>query len=79
MLAVAAACHSSDPARAAAERFLDLHYVEIDITEDPEIAESAGVVGTPTVQFFRDKSKVGEMMGVKQKSQYREAIESHLA
>jgi thioredoxin reductase (NADPH) len=55
-----------------------IHYVEIDITEDPEVAESAGVIGTPTVQFFKDKAKVGEMMGVKQKSQYREAIEGHL-
>jgi thioredoxin reductase (NADPH) len=74
-------CHSLKPilAKVVDEFPGKLHYVEIDITEDPEIAESAGVVGTPTVQFFKDKGKVGEMMGVKQKSQYREAIESHLA
>jgi thioredoxin reductase (NADPH) len=73
-------CHTLKPILSkVVEEFKEaIHYVEIDITEDPEIAESAGVIGTPTVQFFKDKDKVGEMMGVKQKSQYREAIESHL-
>ncbi|MGA1285374.1 MAG: thioredoxin-disulfide reductase [Prochlorothrix sp.] len=55
-----------------------LHYVEIDIEQDPEIAESAGVTGTPTVQFFKAKAKVAESKGVKQKSQYRSLIEAHL-
>lgn len=27
-----------------------VHYVEIDVEQDPEIAEGAGVNGTPTVQ-----------------------------
>jgi hypothetical protein len=27
-----------------------VHYVEIDIEEDPDIGQSAGVQGTPTVQ-----------------------------
>jgi thioredoxin reductase (NADPH) len=73
-------CHTLKPILSkVAEEFADqIHYVEIDIVEDPAIAESAGVIGTPTVQFFMDKAKVGEMMGVKQKSQYREAIEGHL-
>jgi thioredoxin reductase (NADPH) len=30
-----------------------VHYVEIDIEQDPEIAEAAGVNGTPTVQVRR--------------------------
>lgn len=55
-----------------------IHYVEIDVEQDPEIAESAGVVGTPTIQFFKLKDKVGELKGVKPKSQYREVISSHL-
>jgi thioredoxin reductase (NADPH) len=54
-----------------------IHFVEIDIEQDPEIAENAGIVGTPTIQFFKDKAKVAEVKGVKQKSQYRELIESH--
>lgn len=56
-----------------------IHYVEIDITEDPDIAESAGVTGTPTVQFFKDKALVGELRGMKPKSQYRELIGTNLA
>lgn len=55
-----------------------IHYVEIDIEQDPDIAEAAGVVGTPTIQFFKHKEKVGELKGVKQKSQYRQAIEANL-
>jgi thioredoxin reductase (NADPH) len=55
-----------------------IHFVEIDIDKDPEIAESAGIVGTPTIQFFKNKDKVAEVKGVKQKSQYRELITSHL-
>lgn len=73
-------CHSLSPIlnKVVAEFEGKIHYIEIDITEDPEIAESAGVIGTPTIQFFKNKDKVGEMIGVKQKSQYREMIESHL-
>jgi thioredoxin reductase (NADPH) len=73
-------CHTLKPilGKVVDELADKVHYVEIDITEDPEIAESAGVIGTPTVQFFKDKAKVGEMIGVKQKSQYREAIAGHL-
>ncbi len=55
-----------------------IHYVEIDIEQDPNIAEAAGVTGTPTIQFFKHKDKVGELKGVKQKSQYRQLIESNL-
>ncbi|NDJ17861.1 thioredoxin-disulfide reductase [Myxacorys almedinensis] len=55
-----------------------IHFIEIDIEEDPDIAESAGISGTPTIQFFKHKDKVAEVKGVKQKSQYRELIESHL-
>ena len=55
-----------------------IHYVEIDIEEDPEIAENAGIVGTPTIQYFKDKALVTELKGVKPKSQYRELIASNL-
>lgn len=36
----------------------DIHYVEIDIEADSEIAEAAGVTGTPTIQFFKDKERL---------------------
>lgn len=73
-------CHSLSPilSKVVGEFEGRMHYIEIDITEDPEIAESAGVVGTPTIQFFKNKDKVAELMGVKSKSQYRETIETYL-
>lgn len=55
-----------------------MHYVEIDIEADPDIAQNAGVTGTPTIQFFKNKELLAEMKGVKQRSQYRQMIESHL-
>ncbi|KAH9321248.1 hypothetical protein KI387_015887, partial [Taxus chinensis] len=36
----------------------EVHIVEIDIEEDPEIAEAAGIMGTPCVQFFKNKEKL---------------------
>jgi len=73
-------CHTLKPILSKIVDEFDghVHYVEIDIEQDPAIAESAGVVGTPTVQFFRDKTLVGEMKGVKPKSQYRETIAGYL-
>ncbi|TVQ22138.1 MAG: thioredoxin-disulfide reductase [Leptolyngbya sp. DLM2.Bin15] len=73
-------CHTLKPILGKViDEFGDrVHYVEIDITEDPEIAESAGVMGTPTVQFFKDKAMVGQLKGMKQKSQYREEIQKAL-
>jgi len=73
-------CHALKPIlnKVAAEFADRIHVVEIDIAAEPEIAEAAGVTGTPTVQFFKDKQKVGQLMGVKPKSAYRETIASHL-
>lgn len=36
----------------------EIHFVEIDIEEDPEIAEAGGVMGTPCVQFFKNKERI---------------------
>lgn len=55
-----------------------IHFVEIDIDKDRDIAENAGVTGTPTVQFFKDKELLQEVKGVKQKSQYRQLIETNI-
>ena len=56
-----------------------IHFVEIDITEDPEIAQMGQVTGTPTVQFFLDREMLKQMKGVKQKSEFRKVIENHLS
>lgn len=73
-------CHSLKPILNKVVDEFDgkIHYVEIDIEEDPEIAENAGVIGTPTIQYFKDKTLVTELKGVKPKSQYRELIASNL-
>jgi len=56
-----------------------IHFVEIDIAADPEIAEAAGVNGTPTVQVFKDRARVANLTGVKMKRDYRAEIEKHIA
>lgn len=36
----------------------NVHFVEIDIEEDPEVAEAANIMGTPCVQFFKNKEMI---------------------
>lgn len=55
-----------------------IHFVEIDIDQDRDIAENAGISGTPTIQFFKNKELVKEVKGVKQKTEYRQMIDSNL-
>jgi thioredoxin reductase (NADPH) len=52
--------------------------VEIDIEADQEIAVQAGVTGTPTVQLFFNKELQQQWKGVKQRSEFRQAIEALL-
>ncbi|KAI3446484.1 hypothetical protein Pfo_003149 [Paulownia fortunei] len=55
----------------------NVHFVEIDIEEDQEIAEAAGIMGTPCVQFFKNKEMLSTVSGVKMKKEYREFIEAN--
>ncbi len=73
-------CHTLKPILSKVIDEFDgkIHYIHIDIEQDPEIAEAAGVIGTPTVHIFKQKDKVGELKGVKQKSQYREVLQAHI-
>jgi len=52
--------------------------VEIDLEAEPEIAQQAGVTGTPTVQLFFRKELKQQFRGVKQRSEFRAAIEQLL-
>ena len=52
--------------------------VEIDIDTDQAIAEQAGVTGTPTVQLFFRKELKQQFKGVKQRSEFKAAIEALL-
>lgn len=74
-------CHTLKPILNKVVEEFDgkIHFVEIDIDQDREIAENAGVVGTPTVQFFKNKELLQELKGVKQKSEYRQLIASHIS
>jgi len=56
-----------------------VHWVEIDIEADAEIAEAAGVAGTPTVQVFKDKERIHSVAGVKTKNDYRGMVSGALA
>ncbi len=48
--------------------------VEIDIEKDQEIAKQANINGTPTVHLFREKALLKEWKGVKQRSEFKDAI-----
>lgn len=56
-----------------------IHFVEIDIDAEPEIADMGQVVGTPTVQIFKNQEMVKEFRGIKQKSEYKVIIEQYLS
>ena len=53
--------------------------VEINIEADQEIAVQAGVTGTPTVQLFVQKELKQTFRGVKQRSEFKAALEACLA
>jgi thioredoxin reductase (NADPH) len=55
-----------------------IYFIVIDIEEDPDIAQIAQIVGTPTIQFFKDRELLKEIRGVKQKSELRQIIDSFL-
>ncbi len=50
--------------------------IEIDIDKDQDIAKQAGINGTPTVQLFKDKQLKRQWKGVKQRSEFKEAIKA---
>ena len=50
--------------------------IEIDIDKDQDIAKQAGINGTPTVQLFKDKLLKRQWKGVKQRSEFKDAIKS---
>ncbi|MEB3318775.1 MAG: thioredoxin-disulfide reductase [Cyanobacteriota bacterium] len=52
--------------------------VEIDIEADQDIAAQAGITGTPTVQLFMNKELKNTWRGVKQRSEFRQAIKAIL-
>ena len=50
--------------------------IEIDIDKDQEIAKQAGINGTPTIQLFKNKLLKKQWQGVKQRSEFKKAIQN---
>ncbi len=62
----------------SAMRGAQVHLVEIDIEQDGEVAQAAGVNSTPTIQFFKNKDLIQHVPGVKMKREYRNVIQSNV-
>ena len=73
-------CHVLKPQlkRVIKELEGEVQGVEIDIDKDQDIAKQAGINGTPTVQLFKDKLLKKQWQGVKQRSEFKEAIKNIL-
>ena len=56
-----------------------IHFVEIDIVAEPEIAQMGQISGTPVVQFFRDRELLQEVKGVKQRNEYRQIVDQYIS
>ena len=71
-------CHVLKPQlkRVISELNGQVQGIEIDIDKDQEIAKQAGINGTPTVQLFKNKILKRQWKGVKQRSEFKEAIKS---
>tara|TARA_B100000963_G_scaffold262767_1_gene230883 strand:- start:2152 stop:3528 length:1377 start_codon:yes stop_codon:yes gene_type:complete len=71
-------CHVLKPQlkRVITELNGEVQGIEIDIDKDQDIAKQAGINGTPTVQLFKDKLLKREWKGVKQRSEFKDAIKS---
>jgi thioredoxin reductase (NADPH) len=55
-----------------------IHYVEIDADHDPEVVNLARVFAFPTVQFYKQKTKLGELLGVEAGGKYAAIIQANL-
>ena len=52
--------------------------MEINLEDDPEIAATSQVTGTPTLQLFYGKELKKQWRGVQQRSEVKQAIEALL-
>jgi len=75
------ACKALKPIlnKIAEEYQQSIHLIEIDIEEDPEIAQMGQIIGTPTVQFFLNQELLREVKGVKGSKEFKETIEALLS
>lgn len=55
-----------------------LHLVELDMSEEPELAIDYGVRSAPTIILLKQQQKLAQIAGLKPKQQYAEMIQSAL-
>jgi thioredoxin 1 len=55
-----------------------LHLVELDMSEEPELAINYGVRSAPTVLFVKQQQTLAQIAGLKPKKEYTAMIKSSL-
>ena len=55
-----------------------LYEVELNTTENPEIAEKLGIRAVPTVHFYKDGALVASHMGVMQAEDVKSVLAEHM-
>lgn len=55
-----------------------LHLVELDMSEEPELAIDYGVRSAPTVVLLKQQQTLTQIVGLKPKKQYADTIQSAL-
>ena len=76
-------CSSCDTLRPvlhqlATEQNGNFHLVEVDMTEEPDLAISLGVRSVPTVVLFKGDRQLEKIVGLKPKKFYIETIQKSL-
>jgi thioredoxin 1 len=62
----------------AVENTGKLHLLELDMSEEPELAINFGVRSAPTVVLLKQQQTLARIAGLKPKKQYAEIIQSAL-
>ena len=53
--------------------------VKIDVDKNPELAAKMGVMGVPTLMFFKEGKMLWKEAGIRSKEQIATIIKSHLS
>jgi thioredoxin 1 len=62
----------------AREHADQLHLIEIDITEEPELAIDLNVLSVPTVVLFQQEHEIGRLVGLQPKQHYTNLVQQAL-
>lgn len=62
----------------ATEQHGDFHLVEIDMTEEPDLAIELGIRSVPTVVLYKGDRLIEKIVGLKPKKVYIEAIQKSI-